>query len=511
MCPDWKAACLALILGFAPALSAEPTIVHAGLECIAPGRFAVVLSGIDPELEIQTAKVFFRSELYADFYWVTMKHQGGRFIGILPQASPETPRVIYYLEAVDQTFAGVRSEEFDPVVGDCDEDPALPYLAGGTPEIVVGATTAGAAALPPGFAAAGIVGTIAATGIASSVGAGVGTGVVIAGAAGAAAVVVVAQGQGSTSTIVGAAPPSSSVTTSASSSGNSTSSTTSIAPGPTTSASSTTTTILGGTTTVPGGSSSTTTTVSGSSTTTSVGPTTTSTSSSSTTTSSISTTTTTVSSLNASCFTVEIKGPCHVHVHAECVSEPVDRYDWVLDTQNKFKRIDIRDGKKEEHQDWKKSECDQSQSITFRLTVFRGSESSTAEKTVHVPSSLQSVQASEPLDLSLETRLELASPDNRSRGRILIDGRLSGTVVGGQASSVRTRLSPGAHELEAVVKRSPGEPGLWNFDFSASPAFQGGSLRVLQGNVLTMGPSTVTFRLGGEPEEHLRLRFELAP
>ena len=31
-----------------PGLSAQPSIDHAALECIAPGQFAVVLSGIDP-------------------------------------------------------------------------------------------------------------------------------------------------------------------------------------------------------------------------------------------------------------------------------------------------------------------------------------------------------------------------------------------------------------------------------------------------------------------------------
>ena len=51
----------------ARALAAEPTIVHAGLECIAPGRFAVVLSGIDPESEVQAAKVYFRSALLSGF------------------------------------------------------------------------------------------------------------------------------------------------------------------------------------------------------------------------------------------------------------------------------------------------------------------------------------------------------------------------------------------------------------------------------------------------------------
>jgi hypothetical protein len=60
-----------------------------------------------------------------------MKLEGDRFVGILPQAAPSTPRVIYYLEAIDQAFESVRSEEFGPVVGECDDDPALGSFPGG--------------------------------------------------------------------------------------------------------------------------------------------------------------------------------------------------------------------------------------------------------------------------------------------------------------------------------------------------------------------------------------------
>jgi hypothetical protein len=118
---------------------------------------------------------------------------------------------------------------------------------------------------------------------------------------------------------------------------------------------------------------------------------------------------------------------------------------------------------------------------------------------------------SQPVELRMETRLELASPDDRSRVRILIDGRVAGAVVAGQPLSVRTLLSPGPHEIEGVVLRSPGAPGLWSLDFGGTSGFQEGSLRVVQGSVLAMGQRTITFRLSGQPEERLRLRFELQP
>lgn len=59
-------------------LHAQPTIDHSGLDCMRPGEFVVVLSGIDPEDDVQTAKVYFRSSLYRDFYYVEMTYQDGR-------------------------------------------------------------------------------------------------------------------------------------------------------------------------------------------------------------------------------------------------------------------------------------------------------------------------------------------------------------------------------------------------------------------------------------------------
>jgi hypothetical protein len=196
-----------------------------------------------------------------------------------------------------------------------------------------------------------------------------------------------------------------------------------------------------------------------------------------------------------------------VTVDARC-AKPVDRFDWVLDTGNLFQRIDIIDGKEKVDHKWNNSVCDADEYLTFRLTIYRGTESATAEKTIRVRSNLKDDQAA-MLELSLETHLEVSSPDDRSRGRILVDGRFIAAVIGGQPSSVRTVMSPGVHELEAVVMRSPGAPGVWSFQLRDTQATRGVGIQVVQGTVLANGPGTITFRLGGEPEERIRFRFEL--
>jgi hypothetical protein len=468
---------------------AEPSIAHVGLECIEPGTFAAVLSGIDPEREIQTAKVYFRSSLYPDFYYVEMTFEGDRFVGVLPQASPETPQVIYYVEAVDSIFESARSPEFDPVVEDCDDDPAAAYLSGREPSIVVGATRAGASAIPPGFSAAGIVGTITAAGLSSGIGGGVGAGTAIAAGAAAAGVAgaVVVSNQPETTSSVTAAPPAtvtSSVPSGGGPSSTSSVSTTTAPPGATTTVATTTV----GTTTIPG-------------------PSTTTTPAS---TSSSSTTTSAAPALNPECFTVQVLGDCKVKLDATCVNPPVDRYDWVLDTQDTFQRVTISNGGPTVIHTWS-DDCDEDGgSLRFRLTVYRGGSSASAEKTVFVPGNDLKAEAAISHEVRIEIRLELPQASGGERaGRVILDGQLLAAVAAGEPLSVRTSLARGTHEVEAILARAKGMPGVWSFDFRDTASLEAGTLTPVEGSVVVLGPRAVAFRLSGQPGDRFRFRFTL--
>ena len=93
------------------------------------------------------------------------------FRAILPKPGVETERILYYLEAIDSNFDSLQTPEFDPAVlevGECEVDPAA--YGGDNPEIVIGATTGGAAAIPPGFQAVGITGFVSSIGVLTTVG-----------------------------------------------------------------------------------------------------------------------------------------------------------------------------------------------------------------------------------------------------------------------------------------------------------------------------------------------------
>jgi len=183
------------------------SIEHQELECLTYEHFPLVDAVIAPGDRIEISRVYFRSDKYPDFYYVDMGPEHPTiddFQAILPKPSPETERIYYYVESVDANFDSLQTPEFDPEVLDVQEceDRGATWFQGDDPGIVVGATTAGVAAIPPGFQAVGITGFVSSLGVVSGVGAaaaagggvasGTGLVLVVAGSAAAAAGTTVA-------------------------------------------------------------------------------------------------------------------------------------------------------------------------------------------------------------------------------------------------------------------------------------------------------------------------------
>jgi hypothetical protein len=463
-------------------LVAQPSIDHEGLSCMRPGEFVVVLSGIDPD-DVQTAKVYFRSRLFRDFYYVEMTYQDGQYVGILPQPSNETPQVVYYLEALDSAFNTARSPEYEAdVEGGCRRDATAAYLPNGSVGITVGATVGGAAALPPGFTAAGIIGTIAATGIASGAG-GVGAGTAIAigaaaAAAGGAGLAVLTTGPdgGATTSLIAATPTTTAAATSTAPSG----STTSAGAGPSPP------TTIPGTTSVPAGP--TTTSVGGETTTTIPSPSTTP------------GTTTSPVALDASCFTVTVLGVCRVRVDAGCVALSVDEYEWILDLNNRYRKEEIPNGPVSLEHAWSGADCSGNQTIRFRLKVRREGLTSTAHKNLLVPSNLTATPTA-PIRVGIRAHLVGSGSIG---GRVVVNETLTRAIdpSGPVDFSLQSRL--GANTLTGIIESASGEPATWRFELTGVAP---GSLRVVSGNVVSSAPTAVVFRVDGTVGERVELTF----
>lgn len=199
-------------------LAALPAIASAGdlsvqhdpVGCVVAERYPVVTARVDPAADVARARVYFRAAGESSWYYVAMKADGDSFAGTLPMPSKATPRIEYYVEAIDQAFAVSRTPDYSPLVvadaGQCQQSAVVAAAVTGA-EVVVGAV-AGAPAVPVGFSPLGIASVAggSASGAAGATSAGGGaaagglsTGVIagIAGGVAAAAAVGVAAGGGS--------------------------------------------------------------------------------------------------------------------------------------------------------------------------------------------------------------------------------------------------------------------------------------------------------------------------
>ncbi len=191
---------------FADSSMAMPeAIAHDELECLTYDHYPLVDANIVPGDMIQVSRVYFRSDKYPDFYYVDMGPEHPTiddFQAILPKPSRETERIYYYVESVDANFDSLQTPEYDPEVLEVQacKDRGAAWFQGDEPGIVIGATQGGAAAIPPGFQAAGITGFVSSVGVLTSVGAAAAASGGVAAASSTGLVLVVA---GSTAAVAG--------------------------------------------------------------------------------------------------------------------------------------------------------------------------------------------------------------------------------------------------------------------------------------------------------------------
>jgi hypothetical protein len=104
----------------------------------------------------------------------------------------------------------------------------------------------------------------------------------------------------------------------------------------------------------------------------------------------------------------------------------------------------------------------------------------------------------------------LWSSDLRLEGgrlQVVVNGNASAYPERGR-SLVTTRIKDGDNRVEATVVDAAGKAGSWTVDLSASQAIQPGSIRVLSGEVESIGATAVTFKLKGISGERIAFTFQ---
>ncbi len=167
---------IAAVLGMPPvaiAQSGSVDISKAQEECFIRVPYPLVEALIQPQEEVQIAKVYFRAVQGPHFYAIEMAWatDPAGYEAVLPVPGPDTAQVLYYVEAITPDFNAARTAEYTVDVvkeGECDER----LFGGDDPEIVIYATEEGAPALPIGFLAVGVAAAVTAGGVSTAVGAG---------------------------------------------------------------------------------------------------------------------------------------------------------------------------------------------------------------------------------------------------------------------------------------------------------------------------------------------------
>ncbi len=458
---------IALLAGAGRA-TAQPSIRHDEVRCVPTDEFTQFVAEILPPDELRSVRLYFRSDLFPEYYFVDMSEAEARFSAVLPLPTDQTRRIVYYIEVVDQTFQISRSEEF--VVGveeeNCDPGPGA-LLFAGSPGIVVGAVSGVASGIPAGFQAAGIVGFVSAAGAGGG-----GLGVAIGAAAGAAAGVDVlvtggddGGGSGSVPTVTTSTPGPT-------------------GPGPTGG---------GTTTTVPSsGTPSTTTTPQGPTTTT------------------IGAATSSVPPPLSACFNWAQSGNCRVNFDSCSKPKPlIEAHEWRMlgppvpatvpspesntedftfdfagdprctgaDDFNRPVRLTVTDS------------LGRSAQVQQNISVQPGSTLKTSTRRVVIRSNL----AAQP-------------PDGSVGGQVLVNGVALPLTSNQGPHELRAEIPSEEVVIEATLQTRAAPGTLWEFELASSSGSRYQDIQAMSGTAILVGNARIVFRLEGREGERVRFR-----
>ncbi len=178
---------VALALGGVPAAPAQDvgsieseasalSLSHDPVTCMVANAFPQVDASLTPQPSVQSARVYFRSALGPDFYYVEMQPEAGRFVGTLPRPNADAGPITYYVEGLGTDYTQTQTGESSAVVveeeSDC-EGRVAPVAPFGTPVQVYSLT--GSTVAPPGFSGVSSVLAGAGSGAAAVTGAGTGS------------------------------------------------------------------------------------------------------------------------------------------------------------------------------------------------------------------------------------------------------------------------------------------------------------------------------------------------
>lgn len=167
--------------GPAPATGASTTsaggvaIAHETIDCVVADRFPRVEARLDPVERVARVRARFRVAGAVHWYSVEMKAQEGTFAALLPKPKKQTPRIEYYIEAIDTEFGASQTAEHGADVvaspAECSKKVVAAALSAGKVAVTA---PAGAPPVPAGFSSSGVTSASASGAAAGGAAAGAG-------------------------------------------------------------------------------------------------------------------------------------------------------------------------------------------------------------------------------------------------------------------------------------------------------------------------------------------------
>ena len=158
-----KRVLITVVLSALPAaVSADGVAIdHSPVGCVVAGKHPRILACFSPQSQLARARVYFRADGSPYWYFVQMAPGAPCFVGTLPKPKPSIKKLIYYVQALDRTFAETRTADNAPdVVSSAIECRNVPVAAYADKAAVSVSAAAGSPAVPVGFVAGGVGRTV---------------------------------------------------------------------------------------------------------------------------------------------------------------------------------------------------------------------------------------------------------------------------------------------------------------------------------------------------------------
>ena len=148
--------------------------------------------------------------------------------------------------------------------------------------------------------------------------------------------------------------------------------------------------------------------------------------------------------------------------------------------------------------------------MTLTVTNGQGRQDTTTQFIVVEGQSVAATESrSKRTEVSFTSHLELPKGSQNQRAQISLNDSTAETTSGTTPHQHHLSARPGENIVEARLQTASTGPGRWHFNFQTTRNLIPGTLRIENGEVLTLDQRRVVFRVPAKTTIVIRFRFTL--